>query len=82
MYNLGEIGTNDAPIVTNMRHTAALCRAEQSLKNIISGASAGTPSDILSIDLNDAINALGEITGAVASEDIVNEIFHNFCVGK
>lgn len=82
MYNLGEIGANDAPIVTNMRHTAALCRAEQSLKNIVSGASAGTPSDILSIDLNDAINALGEITGAVASEDIVNEIFHNFCVGK
>lgn len=82
MYELGNIGQSDEPVVTNMRHTAALVRAKESLENIISGAEKNIPSDILSIDLNDAINALGEITGAVVSEDIVAEIFHNFCVGK
>lgn len=82
MYELGKIGVNDEPVVTNMRHTAALMRAKESLSSIISGAECLMPSDILSIDLNDAIEALGEITGAVVSEDIVAEIFHNFCVGK
>lgn len=82
MYELGELEQNDEPIVTNMRHTAALCRAKEFLQNIVTGAQSGLPSDILSIDLNNAIDALGEITGAVVSEDIVSEIFHNFCVGK
>jgi len=82
MYNWGEIGRSDEPIVTNMRHVAALSRARESLSNVVSGAENYIPSDILSIDLNDAIDALGEITGAVVSEDIVAEIFHNFCVGK
>lgn len=82
MYEWGKIGQNDEPVITNMRHTAALCKAKESLENIISGAEEDIPSDILSIDLNDAIEALGEITGATVSEDIVSEIFHNFCVGK
>lgn len=82
MYEWGDIGKSDEPVVTNMRHVAALLRAEKSLESIISGSESSVPSDILSIDLNDAIDALGEITGAVVSEDIVAEIFHNFCVGK
>ena len=82
MYDWGNIGQSDEPVVTNMRHTAALSKAKESLGNIILGAENYIPSDILSIDLNDAIDALGEITGAVVSEDIVAEIFHNFCVGK
>ena len=40
------------------------------------------PSDIASIDINIAIDALGEITGAVVSDDIVSAVFHDFCVGK
>ncbi len=82
LYEWGKLEQSDAPIVTNMRHTAALARAKASLLNVASGAEASIPSDILSIDLTDAIDALGEITGAVVSEDIVAEIFHNFCVGK
>ncbi len=82
MYDWGEVGMNDAPIVTNMRHVAALSKAEEALGNVVSGAESNIPSDILSIDLNDAIDALGEITGATVSEDIVSEIFKNFCVGK
>ena len=82
MYKWGEIGQSGEPIVTNMRHVSALCRAEEALERVISGAGSGIESDILSIDLNEAIDVLGEITGAVVSEDIVSEIFHNFCVGK
>lgn len=82
MYEWGNLEKNDAPIVTNIRHTTALIRAKASLENVASGADALLPSDILSIDLTDAIDALGEITGAVVSEDIVSEIFHSFCVGK
>ncbi len=82
MYEWGNLEKSDEPIVTNMRHITALYRAKESLQNVISGAENFIPSDILSIDLNDAIDALGEITGAVVSEDIVAEIFHNFCVGK
>lgn len=82
MYEWGEIEKNDAPTVTNMRHVAALRRGREALQNVLSGARANIPSDILSIDLNGAIDALGEITGAVVSDDVVAEIFHNFCVGK
>ena len=82
MYEWGNLEKSDEPIVTNMRHVTALYRAKEKLQNVISGAKSLVPSDILSIDLNDAIDALGEITGATVSEDIVAEIFHNFCVGK
>ena len=82
LYEWGKLEKSDAPIVTNMRHTLALARARDALLNVASGAKAEIPSDILSIDLTSAIDALGEITGAVVSEDIVAEIFHSFCVGK
>lgn len=82
LYELGKIEQDDTPIVTNARHSAALTHAAEFLRGVADGAAAGIPSDILSIDLNNAIDALGEITGSVVSEDIVSEIFHSFCVGK
>ena len=82
LYNLGKIGQNENTIVTNLRHVEALERAKSSLASCISSINDGMPSDIASIDINQAIDALGEITGAVVSEDIVSAIFHSFCVGK
>ncbi len=82
LYNLGEISKTDEPIITNMRHTTALFKSSDALNRVIDAAKINMPSDILSIDLNEAIDYLGEITGATVSEDIVTEIFHNFCVGK
>lgn len=82
LYEWGELSQNDEPLITNMRHTVALSRARDSLERVIEAAQINMPSDILSIDLNEAIDSLGEITGATVSEDIVAEIFHNFCVGK
>ena len=65
-----------------MRHISALSKAEEALLNAQNSIECGMPSDIVSIDIITAIDALGEITGAVVSEDIVNAIFHDFCVGK
>ena len=82
MYKLGEIGKNENSIITNVRHLSALQRAKEALENVLDAISCGMPSDIASIDLNIAIESLGEITGASVSEDIVSAIFHDFCVGK
>lgn len=82
MYHFGEIGQNDVPVITNIRHKASLLHAEESLGQMIQALEAGLPTDIASIDLNAAIDSLGEITGATVSEDVVSAIFHNFCVGK
>lgn len=81
-YNLGQIGQNDACVITNARHVASLSRAKEALERLEDGLLRGEPVDLVTIDLNMAIDALGEITGATVSEEIVNSIFHNFCVGK
>ncbi len=81
-YNLGEIGQNDACVITNMRHVAALTRAKDALGRMEKTLLSGEPTDLATIDLNIAIDSLGEITGETVSEDIVDSIFHNFCVGK
>lgn len=82
IYNIGELGKNDGGVITNMRHKTALIKAAGSLEKVVSALDMGMPSDIVSIDINEAIEVLGEIVGATVSEDIVDEIFHNFCVGK
>ncbi len=81
-YNLGMIGENDCLVITNMRHKSALSRAEEALGRMCDGLVCGMPTDLVTIDLNMAIEALGEITGATVSEDVVSSIFHSFCVGK
>lgn len=81
-YKLGEIGKDDSFVITNMRHVSALMRAKEALERMESGLLTGMPSDLVTIDLNIAIEALGEISGETVSEDIVNSIFHDFCVGK
>ena len=81
-YNLGELTGSDGAIITNMRHKTALIKAGEALKRTYDAIDMGLPSDIASIDLNIAIDALGEITGETVSDDIVTAIFHEFCVGK
>ena len=82
MYHFGAVSAGSGAVITNMRHKKALILAEDALKRAAEAIRSGMPSDIASIDINESINALGEITGETVSEDIVNEIFHNFCVGK
>ncbi len=81
-YNIDGIARSGETIVTNIRHKAALVSASEALENAVSAIEGGMPSDIVSIDISEAIRALGEITGETVSESVVNDIFHSFCVGK
>ena len=78
----GEVKTSNKNLVTNSRHKNLLDKAYESLGRCSHSINAGMPIDMLSIDIKDAWNYLGQITGDSVEEDIVNEIFKNFCVGK
>ncbi|NPV69998.1 MAG: tRNA uridine-5-carboxymethylaminomethyl(34) synthesis GTPase MnmE [Firmicutes bacterium] len=69
-------------VVTNARHAAALERAAAALDEAESGVKSGLPVDLASTALRDAVDALGEITGDTAGEEIIDRIFREFCVGK
>ncbi|MBQ7974327.1 MAG: tRNA uridine-5-carboxymethylaminomethyl(34) synthesis GTPase MnmE [Clostridia bacterium] len=82
MYSLGEIRADRGEIITNMRHKAALVGCDEALSRAIESLNSGLPQDLAAMDINIAIDCLGEITGATVSEDIVAAVFKNFCVGK
>lgn len=69
-------------LVTNARHHEALVKAGTALGRVSSGLRSGTPGDLLAEDLRDAISHLGSIFGEITTDDILGEIFHNFCIGK
>lgn len=82
MFYHGEISFNDEIYITNARQKASLSEAAESLKKVIESIRTGMPEDFYSIDLMSAYEALGEITGEAVGEDLVNEIFGKFCMGK
>ncbi|MDR1800561.1 MAG: tRNA uridine-5-carboxymethylaminomethyl(34) synthesis GTPase MnmE [Lachnospiraceae bacterium] len=77
-----KINYNDEVIISNIRHKNALYSAKTSLNKVLESIAAGLPEDFYSIDLTDASNYLGEITGETTGEEIINEIFAKFCLGK
>ena len=78
----GQVTAGEAPMVTSPRHKEALSQALDSVNTAHRGLQDGQLVDMLAIDLAAAVNALGEITGQTASEDLVETIFGTFCVGK
>ncbi len=82
MFYQGELSQDNEVCITNMRHKALLMDAAESLERVRESISLGMPEDFLTIDLMGACEALGEITGETASEDMINEIFGKFCLGK
>ena len=78
----GEIGNEEQVYITNERHIEALREALLSLRYVREAMDDGLPEDLYTVDLMDAIGALGRITGESASEDLINEIFEKFCMGK
>ena len=82
MFFHGELSFNDEVYITNARHKAALEEAKESLKFVIGSIEMGMPEDFFSIDLMNAYESLGRIVGESVGEDLVNEIFSKFCVGK
>lgn len=69
-------------MLTNARHRDALRLVAQALANAEAGLKAGTPSDLVAVDLRDALYHLGTITGEVTSNDLLANIFGRFCIGK
>jgi len=82
MFYHGEISFNDEVYITNARHKAALIDACVSLKKVKESIENHMPEDFFTIDLMDAYESLGSITGETIGEDLVNEIFSKFCMGK
>ncbi len=82
MFFHGEISFNDEVYITNVRHKTAIQNAYESLQKVIMSIDNDMPEDFYSIDLLDAYESLGSITGETIGEDLVNEIFSKFCMGK
>jgi tRNA modification GTPase len=73
--------TGDETLVTNIRHLEALQKTEEALIRVLNGMDSVT-SDFLSMDIKQALHYLGEITGAVTTDDLLENIFSKFCIGK
>ena len=72
----------DAVLVTNIRHLEALSSASTALGRVKSGLSLGTPTDLVSQDLREALYHLGSILGEISTDEVLGNIFKNFCIGK
>lgn len=82
MFFKGDISFNDQVYITNARHKEALTDALKSLELVKESIEMGMPEDFFSIDLMSAYESLGRILGESVGEDLVNEIFSKFCMGK
>ena len=82
MFFAGTISFNDEIYITNMRHKEAFMQAKNSLLMVERSIEDDMPEDFLSIDLMSAYASLGTIIGEEVGEDLVNEIFSKFCMGK
>ena len=69
-------------IISNMRHYEALQHAAADLQRVAEGLQNGLPADLVAMDLRQAIHHLGEITGEITTDEILGNIFRNFCIGK
>ena len=82
MFNLDQIELNNDVVITNERHKNKIRMAREDLEKAIDSMEKNMPVDMSSIYLKKCLEDLGEITGKNVSEDIINEIFKNFCLGK
>ncbi len=82
MFYHGNINFNDQIYITNSRHREALEQALASVRLVKQSIKNGLPEDFFSIDLQDAYESLGIITGETLEDDVVNRIFEKFCTGK
>lgn len=82
MFKLNEIEINDGEVITNIRHKNQIRKAIDALKQAKQGLKIEIPIDIIAVSLKESIEDLSEITGENVSEDIINNIFSKFCLGK
>ncbi|MBR3163177.1 MAG: tRNA uridine-5-carboxymethylaminomethyl(34) synthesis GTPase MnmE [Clostridia bacterium] len=82
MFNLNEINIDNEVLITNIRHKDLINKAIQKIQETKTTIENHMPIDIVAIYIKDILEALGSITGETISEDIINEIFSKFCLGK
>ncbi|MBR2241629.1 MAG: tRNA uridine-5-carboxymethylaminomethyl(34) synthesis GTPase MnmE [Clostridia bacterium] len=82
LFKVKEIEMNDGVIITNIRHKNQIDKALKSVNEAIESNNSGLPIDIVSIPIKQILSDLSAITGEDVSEDIINEIFSKFCLGK
>ncbi len=78
----GEVLTTDEPLVTSVRHKDALVRAIRAVDRAGKGMEEGLGLELVAIDIKEALDSLGEIVGEVVTEDLLDRIFSEFCIGK
>ena len=81
LLNTGALHNNET-IVTNSRHYDALLKALNEIKKVDEGIQMGLSSDLMAIDIREALYYFGLITGEVTNDDLLGNIFANFCIGK
>ena len=76
------LGDSDTTLVTNQRHVQALADARASLLRVRDGLASGLPTDLAAQDIREAIYHLGSIVGEISTDEVLGNIFRNFCIGK
>lgn len=79
--NIQEVKQGDV-LVTNLRHYQKLIETNEALERVAAGLNSGITGDFLAMDIRQALHFLGEITGQISSDDLLANIFANFCIGK
>ena len=82
LFNLNEISVDNEIVITNVRHQELIKKAEESTRMALNDLKTDMPIDIISINIKQILEHLGEITGDNVSEDIIKNIFSKFCLGK
>ena len=77
-----QAGSKESVVITNERHYSALLKAKESLTSALYSLTTGESEEFIAVDLRTAIDSIGEIIGLVTTEEILNNIFSKFCIGK
>ncbi len=82
LFFTGQTGEKDATYISNVRHISLLEGAHQALEEVLEGIELGMPVDLVQIDLTRAWNKLGEVTGDAVQDELITQLFSQFCLGK
>ena len=82
LFFQGKTGEKDATYISNIRHISLLEQAVDALQEVINGIEFGMPVDLVQIDLTRAWDALGEVTGESVQDELITQLFSQFCLGK
>ncbi|WP_277631007.1 tRNA uridine-5-carboxymethylaminomethyl(34) synthesis GTPase MnmE [Atopococcus tabaci] len=82
LFFSGQTGERDANLISNIRHISLLQDAESALEDVITGIESGMPVDLVQIDMTRAWDYLGEITGDSVQDELITQLFSQFCLGK